>query len=49
MPEKITYEELLRRMHDPAIPEADLRPYLMAAPEGNPLDRSWCPTRRRSS
>jgi hypothetical protein len=38
MTKKISYEELLRRMHDPAIPDAELRPYLMAAPKGNPLD-----------
>lgn len=38
MTNKISYEELLRRMHDPSIPETELRPYLMAAPESGPLD-----------
>jgi hypothetical protein len=38
MTEKIPYTELLRRMHDPAVPESQLRPYLMASPTSSPLD-----------
>ncbi|WP_157962026.1 hypothetical protein [Acuticoccus kandeliae] len=35
---KITYAELLVRLHDPTIPDEELRPYLTAAPSSGPLD-----------
>lgn len=38
MTNKITYEELIRRMHDPSIPDAELRPFLRLAPGTGPLD-----------
>src|SRR5262245_55935836 len=44
---KITYEELRRRMHDPSIPDAELRPYLMPGAGSGPLDPVVVPNPER--
>lgn len=47
MTDKITYEELLRRMHDPSIPDAELRPYLLPGRGSGPLDPIVVPNPER--